>query len=295
MNTLVSSFLFFFAAASLFAQDRKASIDHFVLNDQVIHGTIDEKYPITLYLKFDQSFEDGMSYSLSGWYYYDHVRKKIPLVGVCSDRFTLYQFADKERADSILQFKSGVSSMWEVMDDLSSRNGYLEKFDFGYQDYAYSGTWKNDKKELKLSLNTGDINLMQIHEFLVLQLGAQNKKHYDMKELGPYYYGYSVFAQKLDATGGKVLLKYDLNSRSNPNGMCGAGSEIGYLLLTFDGKGNLLDYRDEQVESCLGNIWSEVSTVPNANGKKLTYKIMYSDDKERTVTVDGTMLTLTSK
>lgn len=295
MKELITSLLIFSGISLVQAQEKKVYIDEFRITDQVIHGTIDDKYAITMYLKFENFFDDGTSHTVSGWYYYDNVKKKIPLIGVCTDRFSLYQFADQKRADSIREFNSPVSSMWEVMDDLSNRSGYVEKFEFEYSDYAYSGTWKNDRKELKVNLNTSDIHLTGRNEFLVLQFGAQNKKHFDMKQFGPYYYGYSVFASKMDAAGCKVLLKYELSSRSNPNGMCGAGQEIGFLLLTFDGKGNLLDYRDEQVESCLGNIWSEVTETPNTSGKKLTYKVMYSDDKERSVIVDGINFTLTAK
>ena len=295
MKALISSLLIFLAISLAQAQEKKVYIDEFRITDQIIHGTIDDKYAITMYLKFENFFDDGTSYTVSGWYYYDNVKKKIPLIGVCADRFSLYQFTDQKRADSIREFNSPVSSMWEVMDDLSNRSGYVEKFEFEYSDYAYNGIWKNDKKELKVNLNTSDIQLTGRNEFLVLQFGVQNKKHFDMKQFGPYYYGYSVFASKMDAAGCKVLLKYELSSRLNPNGMCGAGQEIGFLLLTFDGKGNLLDYRDEQVESCLGNIWSEVTETPNTGGKKLTYKVMYSDDKERTVIIDGINFTLTAK
>jgi hypothetical protein len=290
MKLVLNSLFLLFAVNALYAQDKKVYIDKFLITDQVIHGTIDEKYAITMFLKLEDYFEDGTSHTVSGWYYYDHVQKKIPLIGVCSDRFTLYQFADPKRADSIREFKSPVSSMWEVMDDLSNRSGYLEKFEFAYQDYAYNGTWKNDKKELKVNFNTSDINLTASNEFLVLQLGAQNKKHFDLKQIGPFYKGYSVFAYKFDASGCKIVLKYELSSRLNPNGMCGAGMEIGYVLLTFDVKGNLLDYREEQVESCLGNIWSEVTETPETNGKKLTYKVMYAEEKERNVWIPAVNL-----
>ncbi len=295
MKIVITSLFLFFAVVSLNAQDKKVYIDKFTINDQIIHGTIDEKYPITMYLKFDEFFEDGTSHTVSGWYYYDNVKKKIPLIGVCTDRFSLYQFADQKRADSIKDFTSSASNVWEVVEDLSNRSGYLEKFEFAYGDYSYNGTWKNDKKELKVNFNTSDINLTGRNEFLVLQFSPKNKKHIDLKQFGPFYQGYSVFAEKMDATGCKVMLNYELMSRSNPNGMCGAGSEIGYVLLTFDAKGNLTDYKEEQVESCLGSIWSEMTEVTNTNGKKLVYKISYSDDKERTVTVDGVNFTLLSK
>ncbi|MNJ86206.1 hypothetical protein D3C87_36950 [compost metagenome] len=295
MKLFIAACFLFLGLTSLNAQEKKVYIDKFKITDQVIRGMIDEKYAITLYLKFESYFDDGMSHTVSGWYYYDHVKKKIPLVGIWSGKFILYQFADKERTDSILNFTSSVSSMWEVMDDLGNRSGYLEKFEFDYEEYAYKGTWKNEKKELKVAFNYGDIELTDRNEFLVLQFSNQNKKHIALKQFGPYYYGYSIFADKIDASGCKVLLEYEVNSRANPNGMCGAGEEIGYLLLIFDSKGTLLDYRTEDIESCLGNFYSEMTTVPNTNGKKLICKVTYEDEKVRTVTVDGVNFTLTSK
>lgn len=295
MKQLVLILVFLTGISAVQAQEKKVYIDEFRITDQVIHGIINENYPITMYLKLEDHFEDGTSHTVSGWYYYDNIKKKIPLIGVCTDRFVLYQFADAKRADSIRNFTSSASSPWEVLEDLSNRSGYVEKFEFQYQDYGYHGSWQNEKKRWLVTFNTGDISLTTRNEFLVLQFSAQNKKHIDLKQFGPFYYGYSVFASKMDATGCKVLLKYELSSRSNPNGMCGAGMEIGFLLLTFDAKGNLQDYREEQVESCLGNIWSEVTDVPNTNGMKQTYKVTYSDDKERTVTIDGVNFTLTSK
>lgn len=294
MKQIIISLFLLFAAASLNAQEKKVYIDEFRITDQIIHGSIDEKYPITMYLKLDEFFEDGTSHTVSGWYYYDNVKKKIPLIGVCTDRFSLYQFADQKRADSIRNFTSSASAVWEVVEDLSNRSGYLEKFEFAYADYSYNGTWKNDKKELKVSFNTSDLNLTGRNEFLVIQFSVQNKKHINLQQVGPYYHGYSVFASKMDASGCKVLLKYEMNSRLNPNAMCGGGMEIGFVLLTFDTKGTLLDYREEEVESCLGNIWSEVTEVPNSGGKKLIYKVSYSDETEKTITVDGVNFTLVS-
>lgn len=295
MKSIITTCVLFLGMASLHAQEKKVYIDDFTINDQVIHGTIDEKYAITLYLKFENYFEDGTSHTVSGWYYYDKVKKKIPLIGVYSDKFTLYQFAEEKRADSIRTFNAPVNSMWEVMDNLANRSGYLEKFEFAYEDYGYKGTWKNGKKELKVSFYSGDIELTGRNEFLVIPYANKHKKHIALKQFGPVYYGYSVFADKIDATGCKVLLQYEINSRANPNGMCGAGQEIGYLLLIFDSEGTLLDYRTEEVESCLGNLWSEMTEVPNTKGQKLVYKVTDSDEKVHTVTVDGINFTLTSK
>lgn len=284
-----------FATHSLQAQEQKIDIEDFTITDQVIHGTIDEKYPITMYLKFEEySPENFLTFSVSGWYYYDNVKKKIPLVGIYSGNMTLYSFTDPAKADSIKQMLSAVANPWEMADDLMNRTGFAEKFDFGYSEYAYRGTWENGKKQLKVVFGTSDIELNREQEFLVIPLSGTGKKRVDLSQFGPMNDGYSIFASKNDATGSKVLLKYEVSSTANPNGLCGAGLEIGYILLVFDVSGVLTDYRIEDVESCLGNFWSEITEVPGTDGKKLSCKVTDSEDKIRTVTIDSVNFTLIS-
>lgn len=292
---LVITFLFsFLVFSSLRAQQETITIEEFTISDQILHGQIDDKYSITMYLKFEEySPENWLSFSISGWYYYDNVKKKIPLVGIYSDGITLYSFTDQTRADSIKKMLSTVSNPWEAVDELTNRSGFVEKFTFNYSEYSYRGTWKNDKKELRVSFNTSSIDLNKRQEFLVIPMAKKQKKYIALDQFGPYSYGYSVFAA--DASGSKVILKYEINSTANPNGMCGAGMEIGYMLLTFGAGKDLLDYRAEDVESCLGNFWSETTEVPNTNGKKLICKVTDSEDKVRTVTIDGVNFTLVSK
>jgi hypothetical protein len=231
---LLTSLLIFLRFFSLNAQQEKMYIEEIYISDQVIHGSIDNKYPITAYLKMEEySPENWLSYSVSGWYYYDNVKKKIPIVGIChSDGIILYSFTDPLRADSIIHLTSTSINSWEITDELMSRSGFLEKFELSYSEYRYRGTWKNEKKELEVSFNTSSIDLNKIHEFLVIPLAEKEKKYIALDQFGPFPRGYSVFAS--DAENSKVLIKYEMNSTSNPNGMCGAGMEIGYMLLTFD-------------------------------------------------------------
>lgn len=297
MKGLLTSLFLICGLSSLNAQQTGVYIEEITISDQVVNGLIDDKYAITAYLKFEEySPENWLSFSVSGWYYYDNVKKKIPLVGIYyGGGITLYSFTDPLRADSIKHMTSTASNPWETTDELISRSGYSEKFALEYSEYSYRGTWKNDKKELSVSFNTSAIDLDKRHEFLVLPLAKNEKKHIALSQFGPFSYGYSIFASKTDASGSKVLLQYEMNSTANPNGMCGAGMEIGFMLVTFDPKGNLLEYRTEDVESCLGNTWSEMKEVPNTGGKKVVYTVTDSEEKVRTVTIDGVNFTLVSK
>lgn len=296
MKSFITSLFLFLNLSVLNAQEKKIYIEDFTINDQIIHGTIDEKYPVTMYLKFEEySPENWLFYSISGWYYYDNVKKKIPLVGIYSGGLTLYSFTDQTRIDSIKQLVSPVANPWESVDELMNRSGFNEKFSFDYKDYRYVGTWENNQKQLPVSFDVSEINLDKSEEFLVIPLQNGDPKQIDLSQFGPMNDGYSIFASRYDANGSKVILKYEVSSTANPNGLCGAGFEIGYMLLTFDVKGTLSDYRLENVESCLGNIWSETTEVPNTNGKKLVCKVTDSEEKVRTVTIDGVNFTLISK
>lgn len=298
MKRLLTSLCLLCGLLSAKAQRNGVFIEEFTISDQVIHGLIDDKYAITAYLKFEEySPENWLSFSVSGWYYYDNVKKKIPLVGIYyGEGIVLYSFTDPLRSDSIRQMTSTASNNpWEITDELISRSGYSEKFELNYSEYHYRGSWKNDKKELAVTFNTGSIDLDKRYEFLVLPLTQNEKKHIALDQFGPFSYGYSVFASKSDISGFKVLLKYEMNSTGNPNGMCGAGMETGYMLLTFDSKGNLLEYRTQDVESCLRNTWSEIAEVPGSGGKRVIYTVTDSEEKVHTVTVDGINFTLVSK
>ncbi len=289
--TLLVLFPFF-----LKAQKELLFIEEFSITDQVFTGSIDNKYPITMYLKFEEySPENWLSYSVSGWYYYNNVKKKIPLVGVSSGRLVLYSFTDPVRADSVKQMLSSVPNPWEATDDLMNRSGFTEKFDFDYSDYMYKGTWENSQKQLNVSFNVSSIDLDKKQEFLVVPVEKNGQKRIDLSQFGPMSYGYSIFVSKVDATGSKVLLKYEISSTANPNGMCGAGMEIGFLLLHFDSKGTLMEYREEPVESCLGNFWSESTEVPGTNGKKMIFKVTDSEEKVRTITIDGINFSISIK
>lgn len=296
MKLFITSLFLVLGFSPLNAQQETMYIEEIYIMDQVIHGVIDDKYPITMYLKFEEySPENWLSFSVSGWYYYDNIKKKIPLVGIYSEGITLYSFTDQTRSDSIKKMVSTASNPWEAVDELANRSGFVEKFDFAYSEYSYLGTWKNDKKELKVRFNTSSIDLNKVHEFLVIPLAKKEKKYIALDQFGPYSWGYSIFAS--DAKNSKVLIKYEINSTANPNGMCGAGMEIGYMLLTFDLSREkvLLDYRTEDIESCLGGFWSELKEVPDSGGKKLIYTVTDSQEKVRTITVDGINFTLVSK
>lgn len=54
-----------------------------------LSGKINDKYPIQMYLEKDtllcgNPYDDDMNLTLKGWYYYEKIKTKIPLIGSCN-------------------------------------------------------------------------------------------------------------------------------------------------------------------------------------------------------------------
>ena len=134
----------------LFAQENCPRVEQVVVKDKIFHGQID-KYPITLYLKFNQySHYHAGVYSMEGWYYYDKVKTKIPLIGLYNyPKLTLYNFNDTTKSNELLNFSEMKSNHWEEMEYYENLEGYKEKFVLSdNEDY-----WLNESKKLEVKLD----------------------------------------------------------------------------------------------------------------------------------------------
>lgn len=269
-------------------------IDRKLMQDQIIHGTIDEKYPITVYLHFNEYSEDNfMYYSIEGWYYYDNIKKRIPLVGLfCSD-LVLYQFENKESKDSVLGLMGIGDNYMERLDNLLQRSNYIERFKLSYSEYRYQGTWDKDKKTLPVTFETSNIQLDELKEYLLLSFGADKNFVYDLAKIGPSYYDYSVFAWKFYEGKYRILLKYETASSANVNGMCGAGKEVGFVYFEVNNAGQIIDYKEELIESCHRNVYYETSETPTKGN--IEYQVFFGDDTQRTILVNKQAATLQLK
>ena len=239
----------------LFAQTLKVELQNIRTEEKVLTGSINEKYSITMYLKFYNSSEDHMRiYSVKGWYYYDNIKKKIPLVGIYDGTLTLYSFKTKEQQNQILNFDSK-GTVWQKLDTLKNLTGFDEKFSYSESDKS-TNEWNDGKKKLKLNFYNHDISLLKEYQLLNIK-STKISRNIDLSNLGFYDRDFELINFTSSPAGTKILLKFDYTSKFNIQGMCGAGSEIGYTILNYDSDFNLIDTQRAELESCLNNVYYE--------------------------------------
>jgi hypothetical protein len=267
----------------LFAQEKYPRVEKIIVQDKIFNGQID-KYPITIYLKYKQlsNYHAGV-YSVEGWYYYDKVKTKIPLVGLYNyPKLTLYYFNDTAKSNELLHFREMKSNHWEDMEYYENLKDYKEKFVLSDNE----NYWLNESKKFEIKLNQDDLSIQNVNEYLLLD----STTAFDLHNFGSWTWNFKLLAHK----SGKYILGYEHMSRLYVMGMCGAGLEKGFLMLEFD-QNNSLNYSEEFVyESCNASISTE-------NQKEITYGLTiyhcydYSSENKYDLTVDLNELKIEKK
>lgn len=267
------------------ALSQDISYEKITTEEKIFSGMIDDKYQISIYLKVFEMAED-MRYvhSVKGWYYYEKVKKKIPLVGVYDGGLTLYVFKSKEKEDSVLSFNSIEGNFWEKFDRVKNMSGYEEKFVFDDIEGIRPNEWKTPAKSLKLQIYDMDIRIRKEVEYLKVKQ-KEETKYINISELNIGYFDFELITYKKIDTNLKLLLRYECYPAGNVQGMCGAGVEIGYVTLNYDEGFNLIDLQQVQIESCYSNIYAEEE--PFKNPDILIFKVENgSNETTQKVTVD---------
>lgn len=275
--------LVFFIYNTTFSQE--ISYEKIATDEKIFSGMIDDKYQISIYLKVFEMAED-MRYvhSVKGWYYYEKVKKKIPLVGVYDGGLTLYVFKSKEKEDSVLSFNSIEGNFWEKFDRVKNMSGYEEKFVFDDIEGSKPNEWKTPSKSLKLQIYDTDIRIKEEVEYLKIKQ-KEETKYINLSELNIGFFDFELITSKKIGSNLKLLLRYECSPAGNVQGMCGAGIEIGYVTLNYDEGFNLIDLQQIQIESCYSNISYEEE--PFKNPEILIFKVENgSTETTQKVTID---------
>jgi len=276
---------FFLTTLTCFSQQKNISIESFRTNDRIFYGSIDEKYDITIYLKVENFSEDHLYvYSVKGWYYYNKVKKNIPLVGVFNPMtgLTLFNTTDKIFEQKILNFDfSGV--VWDKLDEIETFKNYNEKI-FISNNPKENNTWSNNTKNLKITINNELEAIYVFEDFKFLKIGSSkiNLSKYNLN-----YNDLKIISKKISTSETRLLLKYEQSGNPNIQGMCGGATDFGYIILVINNKNELIQFEEIEIENCRGFISSE--NLQENNKKILQYKITDSgDDKEisKTITID---------
>ena len=221
-------------------------------------------------------------YSVSGWYQrdagLDQPQPRIPLVGIYTGNLTLYRFDNEALIDSIVNFGYDDYDRYSFMDMMEryhSMDGYLEKITFGQTEGApqgggsQQGEWVDGDTVRSIEVYAPDMNVLEYRSVLQIHHNDQDIR-LALDRLGlqlPRIYPgeYTVEGYKEDGGKLRIVLSYQRASRGYVLGMCGAGTETGFLGIEMDGEGRVTGLQDCVVESCLGNI---------------SYEMGYHDDHE---------------
>jgi hypothetical protein len=246
---------------STVGQNNTVLLEKIKTDEVVLSGLIDNKYEISIYLRFNQYSEEHSGiYSLKGWYYYNNVKEKIPLVGIYDGDLTLYVFKEESQQERVLKLEtSDAYNFWENIDRLKNLKNYGEKLHFSETDR--NGEWMKDSRKLSLQLTNFDHPILD--ELEILRIHCFNTSKYVQLYALCEDRDFSIVNYKLDPDELRILLRFEYIPNGNANGMCGAGFETGYIQLNFDKSFNLTDIRREEIESCLKGIGNEELNSPD--------------------------------
>jgi len=233
-------------------------VEKITTDEKILHGYIAGKYPITLYLKVHKlsGFHTKIN-KLKGWYYYDNIKTKIPLVGISGQELILYQLKDEE------SFFNRDLDSWNDFEELGNISEYIEKFVISNK----GSKWLSKDKELKLSINVDNTWMIEENEYLRFS----EKRVFDLNQFIAKEFSL------LYANQNRFILNYSYNSKANVMGHCGAGNEEGYLLLVFNEKNELKKFEEFPTESCLDGIYAK--QLKSNNNDEIIYEVFVGIDE----------------
>ena len=210
-------------------------------------------------------------YSVSGWYQHAGIdQPRIPLVGIYTGNLTLYHFGEEALIDSIVNFGYDDYDRYGFMDMMEryhTMDGYLEKITFGRPEEApqgggsQQGEWVDGDTMRSIEVYTPDMNVLAYNSVLQIHHNGRDVRlaldRLNLQVPRIYPGEYSVEGYKEDEGKLRIVLSYQRASRGYMLGMCGAGTETGFLWIELDDDGRVTGLQDYVVESCLQNISSE--------------------------------------
>lgn len=247
-------------------------------DDKLVSGKID-KYPITIYLEFEQIFDLNSGYyhgiySVEGWYFYDRIRTKIPLTGLYyhySD-LILYNFSDTTKSNKLLHLSEDLMEEYLVEEGLIEEalegqdllkfyrnlSGYQEKFTLTDSE----NYWTNNNKRLDVSIDLNDFSV-DSHEFFEEYLILDSTTTFDLHTFGVRKWNFKIVAHKEN----NFILQYGSSSTSIM-GNCGAGTERGFFQVQFDKNNKLIGFEEFIYGSCNRSILCSGSGVVYQGNQK---------------------------
>ncbi|MDW3195993.1 MAG: hypothetical protein R8G66_26720 [Cytophagales bacterium] len=265
-------------------------------DERILHGHINDEYPITVYLKVAGHSDNlGYVHAVGGWYKYDKVEIPIPLAGIWTGG-QLHLFASED-----VNFLKGIENLvyereegtqyldnhiYELESFAENIPVITERFHLDFEEYRLQGKWKNNDKEFWVSLNSSSSEILKTVQFLKLP----NGKFFDLSNLSlPGRTNYEIEAI---ANGGKnILLHYNYHANLNYMGRCGGATTSGKLALVFDESFALLNESQAEFDNCYIDL--TVDDLVKVSETITEYTIMdYSSSKKHVYVIDSENATI---
>ena len=266
-TVLIGQTTFSFYCDPAINPDTSVSVKRIETNDKIIIGKIDDKYDITIYVKFFKVYCRDI-YSVKGYYYYNKIKINIPLVGIYHNgELTLYQFNSKAKENLILNFELrddkfyfSPIGLFEHIDQYDSLTGYEEKFEFNEE----GKSWIKNGKTYKLTTSTHS-EILKIVEYLYIYSNG-NLKIINLHDLQSEEFGFDLINFSNDNNNTKFLFKTKIQEKGSvtASGMCYWNDNEGFSILTFDKEYNLIKHTGFELEHCYdGQTFEEIkSQIP---------------------------------
>ena len=290
-------FILLWLPVTLYAQ--KPELKSITTSDRILHGKINDEYPITLYLKVvRRSGNIGWVLSVAGWYQYDRVGTSIPLVGIWNGR-ELHLCASEnpqlmenmenfavETTDGIKYLDNRMHTPEDIMKNTPA---IKERFHLQFDEKGFSGTWYSEDKALPAAIKTNDSDILNTLHYLKLSDGST----FDLSNLGPP--DRTVYEVVAHANNGRnLLIDYSYLANLNYMGRCGAGENSGKIALAFDENYRLSGYQVVEFENCYAE-WT-IDNIAKVSDTVSEYRIVnYNGDKDQTYIVDTASATIARK
>lgn len=225
-----------------------------------LKGEIDSTYKISMELNiggvcgFEESASQWRNREIYGWYYYDNIKAKIPLIGYFngSDGFKnrnsgdIYKYLELFVPQNYLTDTINKSSCFP--ENYSERFYNRDSFNFN------SMVWNKNGQELPVQMETiHDRNLESKAELILCFLGEELTR-INISKIATLKYIEGLDPIDVKDFNDRIHLTFTFYERTIPGGsgggQCGAGLEqyIGYLKLRKDWKVEKFEYK--QVHSC---------------------------------------------
>jgi hypothetical protein len=225
-----------------------------------LKGEIDSTYKISMELNiggvcgFEEYASQWRNREIYGWYYYDNIKAKIPLIGYFngSDGFKnrnsgdIYKYLELFVPHNYLTDTIDKSSCFP--DNYSERFYNRNNFNFN------SMIWNKNGQELPVRMEIIHNRNLESEAELILSFLGKELTRINISELTTLKYIEGLDPVDVKDFNDRIHLTFTFHERTIPGGsgggQCGAGIEqfIGYLKLRKDWKVEKFEYK--QVHSC---------------------------------------------